>query len=227
MNNLSSLFQKIKIKPKNVSIYIGALTHPSYSHEMNLNYNYQRLEFLGDAIIEKIVCEYLYNKYSDASEGELTKEKVIIVQSHTLSLAAKKLELNKYININRSLISSNLEISDNILEDVFESLVAAIYIDLGEKEVNKFLRNTIIHLYEIRSIQKDNLDYKSLLHEKVQQIHGWKIQYVNKLKKVNNVNQYECSLFVNNQLISKGLGYRKKDAEKAAAKKAYLKEYKV
>ena len=224
MNDLQPLFDKLLIKPKKYSWYIEALTHPSYRTVANVNYDYQRLEFLGDSIIEKIVREYLFKKHPEMSEGEMTKIKIMIVQSHTESLAAKNLELNKYIFLQNSLVDQNGNISDKILEDSFEAIIAAIYFDLGEKETFKVLKRTIIHLYEIHSLDKFSTDYKSLFQEAMQHYGKNKIKYVCKnISKDDEYPFYEVSVFTNGICYGKAKATKRKEAEKLAAMNAYNK----
>lgn len=224
MNNLQPLFDKLLIKPKNYSIYIEALTHPSYRNIMNLNYDYQRLEFLGDAIIEKNVREFLFKKYPEKDEGEMTKIKIMIVQSHTEVLAAKSLELNKYILLQNSLVDEQGNIPEKILEDSFEALIAAIYFDLGEKTVYQVLKRTIIHFYEIHYLDKTSADYKSLFQEAVQKYGKKRIKYIcHPYTDQNGEQKFKVELWTNNICYGVGHGSKKKDAERDAAMNAYNK----
>ncbi len=218
MSSLQPLFDKLLIKPKNYSLYIQALTHPSYSHIMNLDYSYQRLEFLGDAIIDKNVREFLFKKYPDKDEGEMTKIKIMIVQSHTEVLAAKYIELNKYVLLEKSLIDQHGNISDKILEDSFEAIIAAIYFDLGEKEVFKVLKRTIIHLYEIHYLDKTSLDYKSLFQEAVQKYGKKRIRYISSNFTDSNGDQkFRVELWTNNICYGIGFGTKKKRSWKISS----------
>lgn len=224
MNDLQPLFDKLLIQPKNYSLYIEALTHPSYKNIKNLDYDYQRLEFLGDAIIEKNVREFLYRKYPDKDEGEMTKIKIMIVQSHTEVLAAKALDLEKYIFLQHSLVDEQGNIPDKILEDCYEALIAAIYFDLGEKTVFQVLKRTIIHLYEIHYLDKAAADYKSLFQEAMQKYGKKKIRYITK-SYIDNSNKqmFRTELWTNNICYGVGIAEKKHDAEKTAAMNAYNK----
>ncbi|MDE6476664.1 MAG: ribonuclease III, partial [Mycoplasmoidaceae bacterium] len=189
-----------------------------------LNYDYQRLEFLGDAIIEKNVREFLFKKYPEKDEGEMTKIKIMIVQSHTEVLAAKSLELNKYIFLQNSLVDDQGNIPDKILEDSFEALIAAIYFDLGEKTVYQVLKRTIIHFYEIHYLDKTSTDYKSLFQEAIQKYGKKRIKYIYKqYVDENGDTRFRVELRSDNICYGVGHGSKKKDAEREAAMNAYNK----
>jgi ribonuclease-3 len=105
------------------------LTHNSYANERRLKYTYQRLEFLGDAIIEKYVSFYLFKTYLNENEGSLTKKRSEIVREETLSKVTQRIHLNQFIRLGNGEESSGGRNKDSILADVFESITAAIYLD--------------------------------------------------------------------------------------------------
>jgi ribonuclease-3 len=146
------LFSKIcneyKLQPKNLQLYEEAFTHVSYSFENKLNYNYEKLEFLGDAVIGKNIALYLFKKYNDMSVGDMSKTKIIMVQSRTLAKASEVMGLRDLINVGKS-VGDKKNITENIMEDVFESFIGALFLDLGEKKCFYVLKRTIIHFYEI------------------------------------------------------------------------------
>jgi ribonuclease-3 len=147
MQEFFKILENYKITPKNESLYIMALTHPSYQFEKKINYSNQRLEFLGDAIISKIVAEYLYKKHQQMDDGKMSAARAMIVQSKTLIKAGYELELEKYMLTGASI--KNMKIfPEKIIEDCFESLCAAIYLDNNENTLYKLLKRTIIHYYE-------------------------------------------------------------------------------
>lgn len=211
---MKKLFDKFKIKPKNMSLYIKAFTHKSFANENNLNYSYERLEFLGDAVINKIVCQYLFeNFYVD--EGQMTKYKIAIVQSSTLARAAKSLNFKQYIKIGQSL--SHQEISDNIYEDVFEAFIGATYLDQGEKKAKEILINTIIGYLIHHQLDDETKDYKTMFQEAMQKFGKKEIIYQS--KKINN-DEFLVELICNNIKYGIGKGKQLKIAEKMAAKDA-------
>jgi ribonuclease-3 len=175
MDSINNLLKHFNIKPKSYAIYDEAFTHSSYAHDTKQKADYEKLEFLGDAVIELLVSEHLYKKYKDMDEGALSKARIVIVQSKTLVKAAKKFEFEKLIKIGDSLRGLK-QISDNILEDVFEAFIGAVYLDQGLIKCNTILKQTIIHLYEIHSLN-ENLDYKSMLQEYMQNFDKHNIAY--------------------------------------------------
>jgi ribonuclease-3 len=146
---LKQILAKFDIKPKTSRLYEEALTHPSFDNDKKLGYNYQRLEFLGDALISKIVAEHLFRKDPKLDEEAMTKDRILIVQGKTQVKAAKELgfDIKGVINIGGAV--KDQVITDKMLEDVFEAFIGAIYLDQGEKKVYQVLKRTIIHYYEI------------------------------------------------------------------------------
>jgi ribonuclease-3 len=151
---LEKLFEKFQIKPNNYSIYLEAFTHSSYKNDNHLDYSYERLEFLGDAIIQKIVTEHLYKKHLEMNEGDMSKARNIIVQSGTLVRAAKELLFENIILVGNSLSKNDNKITDNILEDSFEAFIGAVFLDQNEKKCYQILKRTIIHYFEINALNE-------------------------------------------------------------------------
>jgi ribonuclease-3 len=189
MHNLQTIFDLFDIKPKSHDLYTQAFTHSSYSHS-----NYERLEFLGDAVISKIVSEHLYKKYDNMDEGMMSKARTIIVQSKTLVRAAKESGFLNHILIGNSVKYAQ-GISDSIMEDVFEAFIGAVYLDQNEKKCHQILKRTIIHYYEIHSLGEMQ-DFKSLLQELLQSKGPTSIRY--RGVKINDGLQYRVEVFNNN-----------------------------
>src|SRR5690606_25421787 len=122
---MKTLFEKLGITPKNEALYIQALTHSSYAHE-NGTAHYERLEFLGDAVIQIIMSDYLY-KNDLRDQGVLTKKRAQSVREEALFLFAEKIELSKYIKLGNGEQGAK----QSVVADVFEAIFAAIYLDLG------------------------------------------------------------------------------------------------
>lgn len=219
-NKILSLLNKLGIDTKRYDLYIEALTHNSYSNENKSAINYERLEFLGDAIISKIISCYLY--YQDFNEQEMTEKRQVLVRSETLIKASDDLKLIEYAFLGKGVhIKTD---TSKIREDIFESLMAAIYLDLGETKVFKILQETIIKYFETDQIE-DTIDYKTRVQEMLQaktsknNKHA-SIQYRHSTDKNN---QFLCDLIFNNIIYGKGIGKTKKEAEKKAAKETYEK----
>lgn len=203
--------------PKQLSLYIEALTHKSYSNEHNLPYSYQRLEFLGDSVLNYLTAEYLYNKYNTQTEGYLTIVRKKMVQAKAEAYAAKRINLQNFILLGEGLKKS--KDIDKILEDCFESFLGAIYLDLGLEAAKKLLKKTIF-LYEDKALLEEALDYKTLVQEALVK-HNTKnaMYHVKQLDKET----FEAKLVANGFTYGKGKGHNKKAAEVAAAKDAYAK----
>ncbi|WP_052664036.1 ribonuclease III [Mycoplasmoides alvi] len=217
--NVSDLLKELKIKPNNINFYIDALTHSSYSNENNLKTNYQRLEFLGDAVLNKLVAIFLFS-ISDDDEGKMTKDRISIIQAKTLVRASLDLNLGYYVRVGRGL--HKRPISEKILEDIFESFIGAVYLDQDEKKVNSILFRTIFKYY-LNDDLKETIDYKTKFQEAVQE-HGKhkKIIYrqIDKNNKKTTSNLFEVELIYNGIIYGRGTGLKLHDAEVAAAKKA-------
>jgi len=222
-NKFVNFFKKldIEINEKNFFLYKTALVHNSYANEHNLNYNYQRLEFLGDAIISKEISLYLFQHYQKQDEGFITHLRSICVQKKTLAAASTKLNLQKILCVGKG--EKNKFITKAILTDIFESVTAAIYLDQGEKKAREFIYKNLIQFVIDKKLFYTVIDYKTALQEYCQFQKRGKITYklidISYLK--NNVPLYCVGVYINNVLISKGKGTSKKKAEKKAAKVAW------
>lgn len=216
--DLELLLKKFKVVTNNIGLYEEALTHNSYANEMHLKYNYQRLEFLGDAIINKIVAEYLFN-HSDSSEGEMTKDRIKIIQSNTLIKAATQLELINYIRVGEGLKIAPL--SPKILEDIFEAFIGAMYLDQGEYAVRKILNDTIIG-YHQKGQLTENTDYKSIFQEIIHSTGlNMKIHYERTYDRQKNL--HTVSLYAGEIMYGEGKDSSTHKAEIKAAKDAISK----
>lgn len=203
--------------PKHLSLYVEALTHRSFSNENKLNYSYQRLEYLGDSVLNYLVADYLYNKYKNKTEGELTVARKQMVQAKAEVYAAKRLNLQNFVLLGKGLTNSkNL---DKILEDCFEALVGAIYLDLGLETVKKLLRKTLF-LYENQALLEDALDYKTLVQEALVKHNTKNAMY--HVKQIDK-DTFVAKLVANGITYGQGKGHNKKTAQVLAAKDAYKK----
>lgn len=214
-----SLIKKINIVAKDIDIYVEAMTHNSYNNEHKLGFTYQRLEFLGDIVISKIVSCYLY--YSKLDENEMTEARKMIVSGKTLKRASDEMQLLNHALLGKGIDTKNG--TNKISEDLFESLMGAIYIDQGEVKVYEILKKTILRYYEEDSLT-DNIDYKSKIQEIFQKNNSdfkEKNKICYKMDKLNN-GEFKSTLFFGDIKYGEGVGKTIKDAEKIAAKQAYL-----
>lgn len=203
--------------PKNISLYIEALTHRSYANEHGQNYSYQRLEYLGDSVLGFLTAEYLYKKYPKKHEGELTVLRKRLVCSNTETAIAKNIKLQNFILLGVGAAKSSG--IDKILEDCFESLIGAIYLDLGLNPISRLLNKTLFK-FDNEQIMNSALDYKTLVQEALMKHNTKNAMYHTKQL---GPNSFEAVLKVNNIVYGRGVGKNKKQAEKMAAAEAYSK----
>ncbi len=223
---LEEIQKKINYFFKDIELLNISLTHSSYSNEnkMRANENNERLEFLGDAIIGLVVSEYLYNRFKEFPEGEMTKKRAAIVCESSLAFAARKINLGDYILLGKGEEATGGRNRDSILADAFEALAGAIFIDGGLNST----RNYLLGMFEeevIYAISKGNLfiDYKTELQEVLQKKGKPKIEYnVEKEVGPDHNKKFYMNVIVENKIIGSGMGRNKKEAEQMAAKQALI-----
>lgn len=223
---LEEIQKKINYFFKDIELLNISLTHSSYSNEnkMRANENNERLEFLGDAIIGLVVSEYLYNRFKEFPEGEMTKKRAAIVCESSLAFAARKINLGDYILLGKGEEATGGRNRDSILADAFEALAGAIFIDGGLNST----RNYLLGMFEeevIYAISKGNLfiDYKTELQEVLQKKGKPKIEYnVEKEAGPDHNKKFYMNVIVENKIIGSGMGRNKKEAEQMAAKQALI-----
>ena len=211
------ILDKLNIHYDNIDIYNQAFTHTSYANEMKCE-SYERLEFLGDAILELIISEYLY-KNTDYEEGRMTKLRSHYVCENALYEYSVKLGLNEYIKLGKGQQEQDGKHCKAIVADIFESFIAAIYLDSGLNEVKKFIYKYVIPIIESNTLDFFN-DYKSKLQEFVQ-TDKKSLEYilVNEIGPAHN-KTFEIEVRINGILYGKGIAKSKKEAEQMAAKDA-------
>jgi len=207
-------------KPKNLSIYTKAFTHSSVkkTNSKGKPINYERLEFLGDAVISTVIADYLFKKAPLGDEGYLTKMRSKIVSRNHLNTIGKNLNLIQFIN---SAVSKN-RFGDNIHGNIFEALVGAIYIDRGFKYCHNFIHNKlIIPFIDINKLEQKITSYKSLIIEWCQK--EKKDIKFNVFEDSGNdlVKHYSVKLFIDDNFIAKGRDTSKKKAEEKAAQRSF------
>lgn len=202
--------EKMGIEIKNKELLETALTHSSYSNEHNCD-NYERLEYLGDAILESVTSEYLYSN-TDYSEGEMTKIRANYVCEKALATYSKKLGIDRYIRLGHGQIHN---LNDTIIADVFEAVAAAVYLDQGYEVVKKYLQDIIVPF--IKEGWDFNTDYKTKLQEAVQ-TNKKSLEYV-LIREYGEAHDktFEMAVKIDNIIYGKGIGKSKKEAEQNAA----------
>ncbi|MBL8005270.1 MAG: ribonuclease III [Candidatus Kapabacteria bacterium] len=199
-------------------IHRSALQVPEYS---TLPSN-ERLEFLGDAILDMIVAEYLFSLHTNVPEGELTKMRSLIVNGKTLAHCASVLHLEQYVILSYSARQTLSFSNSSILADAIEAIIAAIYLDSGLKVVTKFFLNTLLPIIA-SSTTLEEKNYKSMLLEEVQSHYKTSPKYrVLHSEGPAHSTVFTIGVYINEELIAEGTGKSKKEAEQIAANKALL-----
>ena len=218
--DLSVLEKNIGYTFKDKELLKKALRHTSYANERNLESN-EKLEFLGDSILEFLSSKYIYNKYTKLREGEMTKVRATVVCGRSLSKVAKLHNFSDFLYLGKSEQKANGENRPAILEDSVEAMIAAIYLDGGLEEAEKFIVENLKE--EIREATKHvgDKDYKTVLQEKLQENGDVKIEY----KTIgesgpDHDKSFIVEVEVNGKFLAKGKGKSKKEAQMRAAKLA-------
>ena len=224
--NVNELIKKIGYEFKNEEYLHEALTHRSYANEIEKDrrFNNEKLEFLGDAILNLITTEYIYDLYEKKTEGELAKLKSQIISEPVFSTIASELELGEYLYLSNGEIMSGGRHRRSILGDAFEALIGAIFKDsdyyTAKNIALKFLLGKINKLEEIEGTG----DYKTVLQEFVQGKYRKMPEYnLIKTSGPDHDKIFEMSVSWNNTVHGIGIGKSKKEAEKHAAKEALSK----
>ena len=218
--NLEILEKNIGYTFKDKELLKKALRHTSYANERNLESN-EKLEFLGDSILEFLSSKYIYNNYKYLTEGEMTKVRATVVCGKSLSKVAKLHNFSDFLYVGKSEQKANGENRPAILEDSVEAMIAAIYLDGGIEEAEKFIIDNLKD--EIREATKHvgDKDYKTVLQEKLQENGDVKIEY----KTIgesgpDHDKSFTVEVEVNGKFLAKGKGKSKKEAQMHAAKVA-------
>lgn len=215
---MDKLFKRLNIKPKKIELYNIAFCHSSYVNENNLKSDYERLEFLGDAVLELVMSEYLY-KNSSKGEGEMTKLRASYVCENALYEYSKDLGLSDYIKVGHGEELDGGRFKKVILADIFESLMGAIYLDLGFSIVKKVILSIIVPYIEDSSV-KFFKDYKSVLQEYVQ-TEQKSIEYVIIAEDgPSHKKQFTTEVKIDGIVYGIGIANSKKNSEQEAAKNA-------
>lgn len=217
---LIKIEEKLGLKFDNINLLKEALTHRSFLNENRnwpVNHN-ERLEYLGDAVLELVVTEFLFKKYKKEEEGKLTALRSALVNYQMLAKVAKKLNLEKFIFVSKGEAKDQGKGKEVILANCIEAIIGAIYLDKGYEVVKKFIeRYIIVNLKEI-ILKKLYKDSKSYLQEIIQE--KYKITPIYKvLKEIGPDHQkkFLIGVYLKDKLIAKGQGYSKHEAERSAA----------
>lgn len=209
-------------KFSNIEYLKLALTHSSYGNEHKIEFN-ERLEFLGDAVLELTMSKYLYSLIS-FDEGVLTKTRAKAVCEEALNIYAKKINLNKYIYLGKGEESTGGRNRPAIIADAYEAVLGAIFLDSGFDLAYEMVKKNIIPYFQEVVVFKD---YKSILQEKLQSEKRTIKYVITSERGPANDKIFEASVYMDDLLMGTGEGRSKKEAQQNAAKAALMKEAKI
>ena len=220
------LQDKVSYTFKDVSYLDSALTHSSYTNElrsrgMRADSN-ERLEFLGDAVLQLVISEYLYSSYSKYREGALTKMRQQLVCEKTLARIARKIDLGSYINLGNGEESSDCRSRPKILADALEALIAAVYLD-SLLQGNEKYKDIVLSLFmeEINNPSRQRPDFKTRLQQLAEQDGSAMLEYrIISEDGPEHDKSFTVAAYINNNQVGIGSGRTKKLAEMQAAKMA-------
>ncbi len=223
IKNFSIFEEKIGTKFNNAQLLEQAFTHRSYINEnkkSRLGHN-ERLEFLGDAVLELVVTEYLYEKFPKETEGDLTAYRSALVNANTLGDLARELGMEEFLLLSKGESKDTGRARQYILANTIEALVGALFLDQGYPEAKRFISEYLFPLTERIVKEKLWLDAKSNFQEKAQELTGITPLY----KKIDEIGpdhdkHFTVAVFLGEKNIAEGSGKSKQDAEQEAARNA-------
>lgn len=222
MKAVNQLEKLLNIKINQPELIQMAFLHQSYVNEhpdMNLTSN-ERLEFLGDAVLELITSNFLYHTFPKEDEGVLSRYRAILVQEKTLSLLAQECHFNHYLKLGKGEEKMGGRKRPSNLSNCFEAVLGALYLDQGLELVTRFLDQVLFETYD-RFINAQSIDYKTMLQEKLQIGGSVKINYkILAETGPAHAKMFRVGLYVNDKLMAEGVGKTRKKAEMLAAKTA-------
>ena len=222
-NSYLQLLRPYHILPKNPDLYLEALTHSSYANEENLEKDYQRLEFMGDAVFQIVSADMIFKKYPFMQEGEMTKLRIKLVQEVSLAQLGRHIKINTCMRLGHGEEKSHGRDKDSLIADCVEAFLGAIYIDHGFKVAKKVALSWLNWIFKDLPDLEVN-DYKSQLQELIQSDSREPLRYV-EIKSLGSDNNktFYFKVVHNGIELGRGKGKTKKEAEQFAAKEALLK----
>ena len=215
--NIDDLLNSIGYSFKNEKLLVTALTHKSYvvnNAELG-DVNNERMEYLGDAVLEVVTSDFLYKNYKDMSEGEMTKLRASLVCEPALAIDAREFNLQDFIYLGKGEENTGGRNRDSIISDAFEALIGAIYLDGGMNEATKFINTFVLNDIEHK---QTFFDSKTVLQERVDSTNLGKVQYEIISENGPDHNKvFDAVVKLNDETIGKGTGHTKKQAEQKAA----------
>lgn len=212
------------VQVKDQNEIIKALIHPSYSNEHFIKYtnSNQRLEYLGDAIVDMMLANYLFEKYQNEDEGFLTTKRAELVSKKALAIYANEIDLGHYLLLGKGEILTNGRVKDSNLADAFESTIAAIFRQNGFEAIEYVFKTKIYPIIEehLDEITEVNTDYKTKLQEFAQMDNNELEYRLDNVSGPDHERQFTYSVVFNKQVLGSATGKKKKIAQNLAAKEA-------
>lgn len=218
--NLEKFEKNIGYTFKDKNLLKNALTHTSYAFDHHVESN-EKLEFLGDSILEFISSIYIYQNYPNLKEGEMTKVRATVVCEDSLFKIATKLNFNQFLYLGKSELKGKEQIRKAILADSVEAVIAAMYLDSNLDESKRFIIDNLAEEIEKATKNVGQKDYKTVLQEKLQEHGATSIKYIIIDEKgPDHDKTFVATVEWNDKLLATGEGRSKKMAEMEAARKA-------
>ena len=222
--DIKEIEKRLNLNFKNKKIIENALTHSSYANQFkNVEYN-ERLEFLGDAILQLCISEYLFHNCKEKPEGELTKTRALIVCENSLYQIGKRLNVGSMIKMSKGEELTGGRERTSIQADCVEAIIAAVYLDKGIEEAKKFILDKFSEIIDKAINDKLILDFKTRLQEVLQQNGEVNIVYeLIRHEGPPHRRKFYTQVIINNEVLGEGNGFSKKEAEQNSAKEALIK----
>ncbi len=221
MPSLLDMQERIGHRFSNPELLERALTHKSYANENKVPYHNERMEFLGDSVLNFLVSEYLMKLCPASSEGELSKLRASIVSEPALAAVARRLGLGTYLLLGRGEEQTGGRNKDSLLADCLEALIASIYLDAGKQTAEAFVIRFFEEIMRLSCSMPSALDYKTELQElcqdRLRQLPEYRIASETG---PDHQKQFEVEVLINGNVKGRGSGKSKKEAEQRAAKEA-------
>jgi ribonuclease-3 len=221
MPPLADIQQRIAYQFSNIELLERALTHKSYANENRVPYHNERMEFLGDAVLNLVVSEYLMKTCPDSTEGDLSRLRAAVVSEPALAAIAREIGLGRYILLGRGEEQTGGRDKGSLLANCLEALIASIYLDTGKESADAFVIRFFENIIQKTCTSRGTLDHKTKLQELCQE----RLRQLPEYKVVSesgpdHQKQFEVEVWIKGQVSGRGIGRNKKEAEQRAAKEA-------
>jgi ribonuclease-3 len=221
MRSLSEIQERIGCTYRDPELLERALTHKSYANENRLPYHNERMEFLGDAVLNLAVSEHLMKTCPDSTEGDLSRLRAAMVSEPALAAVAREIGLGEYLLLGKGEEQTGGRDKGSLLADCLEAVIASVYLDAGQQQANAFILRFFEDLIKKTCTAGGTVDYKTELQELCQERLKTLPEYrVSSETGPDHQKQFEVELSIKGTLYGRGIGRSKKEAEQRAAKEA-------